>query len=228
VSGWNRLADEYGFIVVYPTGTGIPLHWTTMDPPDETSHPNDIQFISDLIDRLEQDYNIDPTRIYVNGLSNGGGMSFMLASKLSERIAAIGGVAGAYLYPWSGYNPKRPVPMIAFHGTHDQTVPYLGGRSLLFNYPFPAIPDWIETLAKRNGCDATPLSLTVSKEVSGVRYQNGHQGTEVELYTIHGGGHTWPGGDILSQVFGGYTSLDVDATRVMWEFFQKFSLTGKG
>ena len=94
----------------------------------------DVRFISDLIDRLMAEYNIDPARIYANGLSNGGGMSDVLACTLSDRIAAIGGVSGAV--PASRADechPPRAVPVIAFHGTADPIVPYSGGESASFH-----------------------------------------------------------------------------------------------
>ncbi|MGD2159357.1 MAG: PHB depolymerase family esterase, partial [Anaerolineales bacterium] len=128
LSGWNSLADEYGFIVVYPQGTGFPLRWNTALMEDKPEGMDkEVQFFSDLIDALSMNYNIDQTRIYANGMSNGGGMAHLLACKLSDRIAAIGGVAGAYLHQWEFCQPKRPVPVIAFHGTKDPFVPYYGG-----------------------------------------------------------------------------------------------------
>ena len=118
----------------------------------------DVRFISDLIDKLQQDYVIDPTRIYVNGLSNGGGMTYLLACELSERIAAVGSVSGAYLYPLEDCQPERPVPLIAFHGTADPIVPFIGGPSRSFDIPFPVIPDWMAAYAAKNGCNPTPQS----------------------------------------------------------------------
>ncbi len=94
-----------------------------------------MSFISDLIDHLEGEYNVDPARIYANSLSNGGGMSFALSCKLSERNAAIGSVAGAYLLPWDICNPSRPVPVIVFHGNADPIVPFTGGLSRSFDIP---------------------------------------------------------------------------------------------
>jgi polyhydroxybutyrate depolymerase len=98
ISHWNQVAEENNFIVVYPCGTGFPLRWFAGGWANTLQ---DVQFISDLIDRLVRDFNIDPSRIYANGLSNGGGMSFMLAAHLSQRIAAFGGVSGLYLLPWA-------------------------------------------------------------------------------------------------------------------------------
>ncbi|HSM25843.1 MAG TPA: hypothetical protein VK856_13350, partial [Anaerolineaceae bacterium] len=119
----------------------------------------DVQFITDLITELEGKFNIDTDRIYVNGLSNGGGMSFQLACKLSDRIAAFGGVSGAYVIAWEDCNPTRPVPAIIIHGDNDTIVPFEGGPSESFDVPFPNIPNWVEELAERNGCDLQSTGL---------------------------------------------------------------------
>ena len=136
-SHWNEVADEYGFIVVYPSGTGIPKRWNTHNWSGASMLiSSEVQFISDLIDDLEDHYNIDPTRIYANGLSIGGGMAFLLACRLSERITAIGSVSGAYLMPWDECQPARPVPAIIFHGTADPIVPYQGSELNAFGFIF--------------------------------------------------------------------------------------------
>jgi polyhydroxybutyrate depolymerase len=225
ISRWNDLADENGFIVVYPSGTEFPLRWYTYDQPDSIKDlMQDVNFISDLIDELDRDYNIDKARIYANGLSNGAGMSFLLACKLSDRITAIGGVAGAYLLPWSDCTPSRPMPVILFHGTDDPIVPYLGGDSNRSGYRFPVISEWIGVWAGRNGCADAVIELPPIGEVSGIKYTNCEQNADVVLYTIHGGGHTWPGGEPLPEFIAGHTTQDIDASSVMWEFFQQYSL----
>jgi polyhydroxybutyrate depolymerase len=94
LSGWNRLADAQGFIVVYPSaaaGAG-PRIWHA---DRGAGLMRDVRFISALIDTLEAAYDIDPKRIYANGISNGGGMTFVLSCTLSDRIAAFGMVAAA-------------------------------------------------------------------------------------------------------------------------------------
>jgi polyhydroxybutyrate depolymerase len=225
ISRWNELADELGLIVVYPMGTGFPLRWRTFEQNgDEDGPTREVQFIADLIDKLEMDYNIDPRRIYANGLSNGGGMTFLLACRLSDRIAAIGTVAGAYSYPWDACSPTRSVPLIAFHGDSDPIVPYLGGSRSRTGYTFPNLQDWIKEYARRNGCVETPLDLVVSESVSGVRYSSCRDEAEVVFYTIRGGGHTWPGGEAIPEWIAGYTSPAIDSTRVMWQFFQQHPL----
>jgi len=226
VSEWNAVADEYGFIVVYPSGTGFPKRWGARGTTDSLNpQMEDVTFISDLIDKLESEYTIDPARIYANGLSNGGGMSYLLACELSERIAAIGTVAGAHLYPLDECRPTYTVPMIAFHGDDDQIVPYYGGPSGMFDVPFPVIPDWVAQYAAQNGCATTPDELPAQGDVNGVRYAPCNADTEVLFYTIHGGGHAWPGSSFLPEAIVGHATQNIDATRVIWDFFQQYTRT---
>jgi polyhydroxybutyrate depolymerase len=222
---WNDLADRHGFIVVYPSGTRFPRRWLTHGTPGSKGDPApDAAFISALIDKLENEYNLDPRRIYANGLSNGGGMTFVLSCRLSERLAAVGMVSGAYLLPWEECRPARPVPAIVFHGTVDPIVPYEGGPSNAFELPFPDIPAWVEALAGRNGCSAEPLELPARGAVRGVKFSGGASGAEVVFYTIAGGGHSWPGGGYMPKILVGHTTRDIDATQTMWEFFQEHPL----
>jgi len=218
LSQWNQLAEENNFLVVYPSGTGFPLRWQT---DGQTNTLTDVIFIADIIDQLKHEYSIDETRIYVNGLSNGGGMSFALACNLSDRIAAIGSVAGLYLLPWEDCNPARPVPAVIFHGTDDPIVPFDGGPSSNFNVPFPDISNWVRTLAVQNGCSETPEELPAQGDVEGLRYRDCDQNAEVLFYIINGGGHSWPGGGYLPKVIVGNTTQDIDATEIMWDFFQE-------
>ena len=223
ISGWTALADQHGFIVVCPMGTGFPLRWRAYGPPGSENDPMlEVNFISALIDQLSRQYNIDPAHIYANGLSNGGGMSFALACMLSERIAAVGMVGGAYLLPWEQCHPARSVPAVVFHGTADPIVPYQGGPSGRFDLPFPAIPEWVDGLARHNGCTEETIALPASGEVSGVQYSD--CAAEVVFYTIADGGHSWPGGEPIPEWIAGHTTMDIDATQVMWEFFTQHPL----
>ena len=223
VSQWNPIADREGFIVVYPSGTGFPKRWQAFpQQPDDSS--KDVIFIADLIDSLSSQYNIDPTRIYVNGLSNGGGMTFLLTCELADRIAATGTVAGAFVLPIEECSPSRAMPIIAFHGNADPIVPFHGGPSEGFDIPFPDIPLWMSDRAELNGCDITPQTLPAVGKVTGVRYTGCTDDAEVVFYTIDGGGHTWPGGNPLPKWITGETNMDISASEIMWEFFQKYTL----
>lgn len=126
ISNWDDLADEKGFIVVHPEGTGFPRRWASHSP-DEPQTDRDVTFIADLIDHLSAEHPIDPDRIHVAGISNGGGMAFVLSCELSDRVASIGTVAGLFTHPWEACDRTRPVPLIAFHGLDDEIVPFAGG-----------------------------------------------------------------------------------------------------
>jgi polyhydroxybutyrate depolymerase len=225
-SQWNDLADEQRFIVVYPSGVGGKgvRVWRVEPGPGLI---RDVRFISDLIDTLEKSYNIDSTRIYANGLSNGGGMSFVLSCTLSNRIAAVGMVAAAQTMPWSWCTDNRAVPMIAFHGTADPEVSYNGGSSWVSPIPFPSTPNWAANWARRNGCAANPVESTVAADVIRRTYMNCTDNAAVILYTVQGGGHTWPGGTPLPKWFVGRTTRSIDATSLMWSFFGEHPLVSK-
>jgi polyhydroxybutyrate depolymerase len=219
VSQWNAVADKHGFIVVYPSGTGFPLRWRVSDEPEK-----EIAFFVDLIAQLEGEYNIDASRIYANGLSNGGGMTLLLACRLSERITAVGTVAGAFQSTCEEDAQRRPVPAIFFHGKADPILPYAGGAYERTGIPFPNIPEFVAAYAQGNGCNPAPTTLMETGNVTGIRYSECNQDADVVFYTINDGGHTWPGGSPLPERITGKTSQEIDATGLMWEFFQEFLL----
>ena len=220
VSQWNQLADEENFIVVYPSGLGFPKRWrVTATDEDPTGMETELQYFRDLIAKLSREYAIDPQRIYANGLSNGAGMSLRLACSMPEHIAAIGGVAGAYLVDLD--DCPGGVPGIFFHGQSDTIVPFDGGPSERFPIPFPNIVEFVEVYAQLNGCDTKKTVILDESNVLGVHYEGCQAGADVVFYTIADGGHTWPGGNPLPESITGKTTHEIDATRLMWEFFVK-------
>jgi polyhydroxybutyrate depolymerase len=224
MSQWNAVADEHGFIVVYPSGVGGrgPRAWRAGGG---DSSARDVRFIAQLIDTLSASYTIDTTRIYADGLSNGGGMAFLLSCTLSDRIAAVGLVAAAHFLPWSACKDERAVPMIAFHGTEDRFTPYHGGSSWVArDHVFPSIPTFTANWARRNRCAASPAETRVAADVTRLEYTACADDADVVLYTIHGGGHTWPGGGPAPEWFVGSSSNGVDATRQTWAFFRAHPL----
>jgi polyhydroxybutyrate depolymerase len=217
LSQWDRVADREGFIVAYPGGRSGrgPRHFDAAD----------VTFIADLIDAVQRTYNIDRARIYANGLSNGGGLSFLLSCTMPDRIAAVGLVAAAHLFSWNLCRDLRPVPMIAFHGTADDAALYDGGRSWVVSIPFPSIPNVTARWAGRNHCAPTPVESQVAPDVVRIEYPECSSNAPVVLYRIDGGGHTWPGGRDLPEWFAGKTTQTIDASSLMWEFFSDHPLT---
>jgi polyhydroxybutyrate depolymerase len=222
-SRWNAVADAHGFIVVYPAGSGRGRGrvWQMGSDADGQA---EVRFISDLIDALEARYNIDPRRVYADGLSNGGGMAFVLSCTLSHRIAAVGLVGSAQLLPWEWCTDERPVPMVNFHGTADRLTPYHGGTSPVVPDPLPDIPTWTANWARRNRCAANGTESRVAPDVTRLVYTDCADDASVVLYTVEGGGHTWPGGGPLPEWFAGRTSHGIDASREAWRFFSQHRL----
>lgn len=229
LSHWNQLADQHGFIVVYPSGlapwgggTGAsPKVWLLRPESVLSAH---ITFLSELIDTIEATFNIDPTRIYANGFSNGGAMTFALSCRLAHRIAAVGTVSAAQDQLTASWcSGARPMPLINFHGTAD-LVPYTGGRTWASPKPFPSVPTWTAEWAHRNRCGPTPVSSAVTADVMLLEYTQCPDGATVKLYTIHGGGHSWPGGEGMPEWVVGPTNRSIDATRQMWAFFLEHQL----
>lgn len=231
ISQWHKLARDAGFLVAYPQGTSYPLRWNAGEPWG-IADLNDVQFFLDLLDDIAEIAVIDSTRVYVNGFSNGGGLSVRLACDVADKIAAIGSVAGA-IVDLNDCNPSHPVPVMAFHGTADPVVDYYGRgmRSSLLrrgagftNAPteFLGAEDWTSRWAEYNGCDPVAEAIDTWGDVIGVHYTACDDDAEVYLYTIEGGGHTWPGGWPIP--FLGETSGAINATKELWGFYQNYQL----
>jgi polyhydroxybutyrate depolymerase len=208
-SNFDIVADTCRFVVVYPNG--IDEAWNV----SSSTGVDDVGFISDLIDSLNAAYSIDLERVNATGMSMGGFMSYRLACELSNRIAAIAPVAG--LLAFFPCDPPRPVPVLHIHGTNDQVVPYAGVNSSIMN--------WINN----DGCPTEPviteipdINKTDNSTVTTYYYGPCLDSTEVILYSVIGGEHTWPG----SHIYIGVTNRDIDASVEIWKFFRKFDIHG--
>lgn len=230
-SGLNKKADEAGFIVVYPsgTGTGTFLTWNAGGFPGKwgEGRADDVAFIGKLMDDLFTLVTADEKRVYACGMSNGGMMCYRLAAELSDRIAAIAPVAGVIAIEES--KPTRPVPVIHFHGSKDSIVPFEMKKDKAPPFmKLKGVEDSIQTWVKLNGCDEKPTTDTISKDGDEIKvtrtcYGGGKDGSEVVLILIDEGGHTWPGQQ-PPVGFIGKSTKNLSANEVMWTFFQKHKL----
>jgi len=186
-----------------------------------------VAFIGKLLDDLGTVVKVDEKRVYACGMSNGGMMCYRLAAELSDRIAAIAPVAGTIAIEES--KPKRPVPIIHFHGSKDSMVPFemAKGKTPAF-MKLKGVEESVQTWVKLNGCDEKPKTDVLSKDGDEMKvtrsvYGGGKDGAEVVLIVIEGGGHTWPGQQ-PPVGFIGKSAKNVSANDLMWDFFQKHSL----
>lgn len=227
MSQMSPKADQEGFIVVYPNGTGKFedkfLHWNdgSERSDKEVNSVDDVAFFQQLISYLESNYQVDPKRIYATCLSNGAIMTYRLGVELSDKLAAIAPVSGALNYDKS--LPIYPVSVIIFHGTADKYVPYDGGvgKSSGGQRQDKSVAYAVDFWVKHDGCNPTPVK-TEQGNIIKEEYSGGKAGSEVVLYTIKNGGHAWPGGKAGIR----YGNVDeptqeISAIDLIWEFFKK-------
>lgn len=109
--------------------------------------------------------------------------------------------------------------MITFHGTADRFVPYNGGTSPIAHGAFPSVSTWAASWAKRNRCGPNPVESVVATDVTRLEYTDCADDAAVVLYTVQGGGHTWPGSNSMPESMVGSTNRSLDASNVTWQFF---------
>ncbi len=234
---FNRLADRYGFMVVYPEA--VEKHWNDgrgiEDYTSQRENVDDVKFISRLIDFMVENYSVDPKRVYVTGMSNGAIMSFRIAYELGNKVAAIAPVAGEIPYNvFANETPIAPVSVLMINGLEDPLVPWDGGYVHFRDRKLGrviGVEKSLEVWVKKDNCTVLKdKHYLPDKADDGTRvwlkeYRNNTTGEEVLLYGIDGGGHAWPGG---SQYFPegviGKTSRDIDACQVIWSFFSNHTL----
>lgn len=230
LSGMDGTSDEDGFIVAYPQGlisSGSGFDWNvpneplvggSLPPPDAA---NDVAFLTDLVPTLAKRYCIDTSRVYATGISGGGRMASQLACDAAGTFAAIAPVAGLR-YP-DPCPATRQVPVIAFHGTADPVDPYDGNGQAYWTY---SVPTAAQRWATHDQCAPTPASRTGSGFTL-TDYSGCSDASSVELYSLVGEGHEWPGGPALPRAVTkvlGPQSNSVDANTTMWSFFSAHPL----
>lgn len=208
MSGWNAVAAAHGAAVAYPLSRGE--RWRIFGP-----HSPDVDFLRALIDALAAEGLVDPARVFMNGYSGGAQMSWRFACQEPTRVVAAGFVAGA-APDGCGLGDKPPV--VLFHGERDSSLPYRGGQRTL------DIPALGQAWAAREGCrpTATVEALDGPKQrAEGVRRHRWvcDEKAPVVLYSFRRGEHDWPG---HARSHG---SRSVDATAVMWAFFEAHAPT---
>lgn len=229
-SGLNQKADQAGFIVVYPNGSGRLERMLTFNAgnccgPAAERNVDDVAFVRQVLDDLEEIANVDRRRVFATGMSNGAMMAYRLASEMSDRIAAIAPVSGPM--GTKDCHPGRAVSVMHFHGDADEFAPLTGGKGRgPSGTHFYSVDHSIQAWVTANGCHQNARTTQLpdrdddGTKVKQVRYDSGKDGAEVVLVLIEGGGHTWPGKEPRLRSLGASTR-DISANDMMWEFFQQ-------
>jgi polyhydroxybutyrate depolymerase len=211
-AGLHRAADRRGFIVVSPHG--VAGDWALgcgCTQPDRQG-VDDVRFFDTLVAHVSSHVAVDPDRVYVTGFSNGATFSYRLACERAQAVAAAGIVAGS-VFDAEACRPVRPMPVLAFHGSSDPVLGYLGG--------YFAAQAW----ARLDGCGtsptATPLPDRADDDTRLWRYDfpGCAGGSQVVFYSIDGGGHTWPGAEYPAS--SPLQSREIEASEEIVDFFAR-------
>ena len=224
MSNFNEVADQHGFVVVYPNGTGRLsdqrlLTWNAGNccAYAQANNVDDVGFVRAIMADVQSLVNIDAKRVYAAGMSNGAMLTHRLGCEAADIFAAIAPVAGTLNF--AECHPAQPISVIEFHGTADRNVPYDGGvgPNSLVGVDFASVQDSVGFWATFNVCNSQPQANS-NDNVQHEVWAECVDSTAVELYTIIGGGHAWPGGR------SGWPGSDkpaqtISASQVIWDFF---------
>jgi polyhydroxybutyrate depolymerase len=198
-----------GYLVVVPQAQGTEWQFS--------GHGTDAAFVNALVRELDDTYCINQRRVFAAGFSAGAAFTIFYECSHQSQIAAIATVAVDFQL-----GCHRPIPILAFHGTKDLLVPYQNGA---IGLSLPGIKvrgtelnlaDW----ARLDRCRSVPSTRRIGSEVNLQRWSGCADGTSVELYTIIGGGHAWPGANPKLAL--GLTTQQVSATKEILMFFHRF------
>ena len=211
------LANRDNFIVLFPQGTTTPTlssHWNVGGWTSKST-VKDIEFIETIIDLVKDKIQIDETRIYSSGMSNGGYMSYSLACNLSGKIAAIASVTGSMTPDnFDDCTPSAPRSILQIHGLQDFVVPYVGSSGS------KSIQDVIDFWVNHNSCSLQPNRLIKYSDLALVNfdtYENCLNNTNVKLILHPEMGHSWPF----------MNTYNISASDEVWNFVSKYDLSGK-
>lgn len=236
-TGFSDLADNEQFLVAYPEGVGLfglLQHWNAGfccgRAADEQL--DDVGFLSRVIAAVRRNLAVDPERIYMAGMSNGGMLTYRYAAERSGELAAaavvsaaIGGSIDNGKEPWRLPRPESVVPMIVYHGMDDDNIPVMGGISprKKGKRSYQPFSEAIEFWKRANGCGSDGVE-TVFRDGSEkhLRWELCRDGSAVESVLLTGWGHQWPAPWFTNRLQSGHPLRGLDATKQIWRFFKGF------
>jgi polyhydroxybutyrate depolymerase len=218
-------SEEAGFIAVFPNGysrfrSGKLATWNAGICCGKARDENidDVSVIKAVVADIKTRVNIDSNRIYANGMSNGGMMSYRLACEMTDTFAAIASVAGSD--GTQSCKPNRPISILHIHALDDDHVLFNGGSGVKSktHADFVAVPDTIQKWVSMNNCNAAPQRVLEVKGAYCDLYKHCQNNTQVKLCVTKTGGHSWPGGTKVRGNAAGSTAIN--ANDIIWQFYQ--------
>ena len=202
----------------FPQGTLLDglSHWNAaLNSTDNKSTVNDIDFIQNLITHLSSEYAVDTSRIYACGYSNGAMFSYALACYTENKIAAIGSISGTLIDTSSSCSPSHEIPLIKFHGTQDQVLPFSG------NSDYFSVFDIIDFWRYKNNIlgESDTLNLISDNNfgISKILHLDNNNNISIENYIVTNGGHEWFNFNIENH----------NISELVLDFFNNYDINGK-
>lgn len=237
----DELADRFGVILIYAHGwkdgsrAGPDWNGCRAKTTNRAHRENvdDVGFLLGLLDDASRRWPIDPARVYILGVSDGGQMTYRMATEHPERFAAAAVLIAQQPVPEdsSCNHPRGPIPILMMNGTEDPIIPFDGGTLGFWWMPAPmralSMQRTAEHWRRVNGIRDEPKSTRLADKapdddstVSRALWQ-GSEGNDVLVYAIEGGGHAVPGAAAsrLAEFFLGPTNRDIVAMDEIWHFF---------
>lgn len=218
-SGMSAAGTAAGFVVVTPDG--VHGQWNFVRR--AAVGPDDVAFVAAIVRSLAA-ADCTNSSVYATGMSDGADMAASLACGLPQLVRAIAPVAPSIAPVGCPTQARLGVSYLEFHGDADPIVPYGGGGG---DRPPPfqgteaiAASQRLAVWSTLDGCQST-ASTTVAGAI-GLSTNRCPPGVEVDLVTIRGGGHTWPGATAPPPVSGlGVTTTQISATQQILGFFRR-------
>jgi polyhydroxybutyrate depolymerase len=235
--GFSELADQYGYIVVYPQG--MNNQWNDgRTAPAKGEAFDDVQFVRDILGWLPSIcIKADTSMVFITGISNGGFFSIFLAYQLNGIIDAVAPVCASIPRDLgNSFSLRRPVPLLLMAGTDDPLVKYQGGWVGFRNqdkgrgYSMPI--EWtVNKWLKLTGTNPVPVISKIpdtdrADGCTATKYDYYRKGKPfVSFVKIENGGHAWPGGrQYLPQWVIGRLCNDFSASQMIIDFFNTFKV----
>jgi len=232
-TGLSELADREGFLVLYPNGItlfGWLQHWNALHCCGKAmkDRVDDLGFVAGVIDEVREHFNIDTSRIYMVGYSNGGMLAHLFAAQKPETLAALAVIAAAIGSRPSPSEPevrippaRAPMPVLVIHGREDDHIPYEGGSVEKNGHFYVSVKGSIDFWLQANGVSGVSQreNMAAGRVIKETwKAQDGRQ--EVVLCTLEGWKHTIPTRYFTEKLPGNDPLKNFDATEMIWDFFK--------
>lgn len=218
------VADKNGFAVCYPQGIKDPKGkpgWNVRYPSQEGMKTDDVKFLIALSKELQKRFDLSPKNTFLTGMSNGGDIIYLIAMRAPKAFKAMASIAGLQ-FNWmeTEYSYKHPLPFMEVHGTQDHTSEWLGDPENKGGWgAYIPVPAAVSRIIAVNGCTEEYVTelprregrnqVTLYQFKAGKPAVKGGRPTEVWLYKVEGGDHSW-------------SDKDMDTCSEIWRFFSQW------